>query len=377
MHLFQTLAERGVLHSCTISERGRLLDITSSLSDQLGYSEAELKNCNIESVFTAESLHVLQDILSSPPADEKLQSLELTLIRHSGNLLPVLASGLIEWRSGEAAQIHLAVMPIGSLSHRLNQVRSANEVMSQMLHSAKVAYWCIEFAEAVDMSQSSDEIVRQVFENRSYWRMCNRAMAEVYEMPADVDFSQQPVRLYWPRSPANEEFVRRLVEADFCVDGALSVDRRHDGSPAYVENDVRAAIHNGLLLRMWGSIRDVSQELRMQHDAQQRIDSLKRVFDAVPDAVVVIDDELQPRWRNSVFENTFGITQGATIAQTLMDSSLPERIWHSVHLTDLEGRLRVFNVHCSRILIQGSVAWKVAVLRTAEQGAQLTGELHP
>ena len=65
----------------------------------------------------------------------------------------------------------------------------------------------------------------------------------------DVDFNQQPVRLYWPRSPANEAFVRRLIEAGFSVDCALSVDRRHDGSPAYVENDVRATIINGQLLQ--------------------------------------------------------------------------------------------------------------------------------
>lgn len=376
MHIFETLAAREVLHSCTVSQRGRVLRISPSLGNQLGYGETELEHCDSGKILTSESLDVLQNVLFSPPADEKLQSLELTLIRRSGSLYPVLASGLVEWRSGESAQIHLALMPIGAISHRLNQSRSANEVMSQMLLSAKVAYWCIEFAEAVDISQSPDEIVRQVFENRSYWRLCNRAMAEVYEMPADVDFSQQPVQLYWPRSPANEEFVRRLVEADFCVDGALSVDRRHDGSPAYVENDVRAAIHNGLLLRMWGSIRDVSQELRMQHDAQQRIDALRRVFDAVPDAVVVIDDELQPRWRNSVFEGTFGITQAATIAQALMDSSLPERIWHSVHLTDLEGNLRAFNVHCSRILVE-EAPWKVAVLRAADQGAPMAGELHP
>jgi PAS domain-containing protein len=226
-----------------------------------------------------------------------------------------------------------------------------------MLQSAKVAYWCIEFAEAVDINNSPDEIVRQVFENDSHWRLCNRAMADVYEMPSDVDFNQQPVRLYWPRSPANEEFVRRLIEAGFTVDCALSVDRRHDGSPAYVENDV-------------------SQELRMQHDAEQRIDALRRVFDAVPDAVLVIDEHLQPQWRNAAFEETFGITQGAGIARLLLDNALPERTWHSLPLPGLGGRERHFNVHCSRILIREGVAWRVAVFRQS-QGVRRTEELHP
>lgn len=377
MSLIQTLADRGALLSCTVCKSGRMTNVSSSLSDQLGYSPVEMQNCSIESIFTAESTHLLRKLFSCPPADEKLSSLALTFIRHSTSLFPVLASGFLEWRDADAPSIHLVFIPLGSLSHRLSELQNANEVMTQMLYSAKVAYWCIEFAEAVDITQTPDEVVRQVFENRSYWRMCNRAMADVYEMPADVDFNQQPVRLYWPRSPANEEFVRRLVETDFCVDGALSVDRRHDGSPAYVENDVRAAIHDGRLLRMWGSIRDVSQELRMQHDAEQRIDALRRVFDAVPDAVLVIDEELQPRWRNAAFEQAFGITQGASIAHALLDRSMPERTWHSLHLINLSGHLQLFNVHCSRILMQEGVAWKVAVLRAAERTIQHNGELHP
>ncbi len=371
------LAERGLLLSATLSVNGQLLRISPNLGVQLGYAPDELLGLSIEQIYTAESVRALNLLFANPPADERVQDLELTLIRHSGGLLPVLASGILEWRTEPTPRLHMIKMPLGSLTRRVNELQNANEVMSQMLYSAKVAYWCIEFAEAVDMTQTPDEIVRQVFENRSYWRMCNRAMADVYEMPADVDFNQQPVRLYWPRSPANEEFVRRLVETGFCVDGALSVDRRHDGSPAYVENDVRAAIHNGRLLRMWGSIRDVSQELRMQHDAEQRIDALRRVFDAVPDAVVVIDEELQPQWRNAAFENTFGITQGTSIAHTLLDQSLPERTWHSLHLPDLSGRPQLFNVHCSRILMQEGVAWKVAVLRATERGTRHTSELHP
>ncbi|QHA82203.1 PAS domain-containing protein [Pseudomonas mediterranea] len=362
--------------SSTLSADGQLVSLSARLSDQLGYAPEQLLDQPIERIYSVESVRALQLLFANPPADEQVHSLELTLIRHNGGLLQVVACGLLEWRSVQPARLHLLKIPLGSLGHRLREMHNANEVMSQMLQSAKVAYWCIEFAEAVDINTSPDEVVRQVFENDSHWRMCNRAMADVYEMPSDVDFSQQPVRLYWPRSPANEEFVRRLIEAGFSVDCALSVDRRHDGSPAYVENDVRATIVNGHLLRMWGSIRDVSQELRMQHDAEQRIDALRRVFDAVPDAVLVIDEHLQPQWRNAAFEETFGITRGAGIAQLLLDNALPERTWYSLPLPDLSGRDLNFNVHCSRILIREGVAWRVAVLRES-QGERRAQELHP
>ncbi len=376
MDTLNLLAAKAPPLSSTLSADGLLLSVSASLSDQLGYAPEALLNQPIERIFSVEALRALRSLFANPPADEQINSLELTLIRHNGGLLHVVASGLLEWRAVQPARLHLLKIPLGALGHRLRELHNANEVMSQMLQSAKVAYWCIEFAEAVDINTSADEIVRQVFENDSHWRLCNRAMADVYEMPSDVDFDQQPVRLYWPRSPANEAFVRRLIEAGFSVDCALSVDRRHDGSPAYVENDVRATIVNGRLLRMWGSIRDVSQELRMQHDAEQRIDALRRVFDAVPDAVLVIDEQLQPQWRNVAFEETFGITHGAGIARLLLDNALPERTWHSLPLPDLSGRQLNFNVHCSRLLIREGVAWRVAVFRES-QGVRRAEELHP
>lgn len=376
MDILNLLASKVQPLSSTISADGQLVSLSASLSDQLGYAPEELRSQPIERIFNMESVRALQALFANPPADEQVHSLELTLIRHNGGLLPVIACGLLEWRAVQPARLHVLKIPLGSLGHRLREMHNANDVMSQMLQSAKVAYWCIEFAEAVDINTTPDEIVRQVFENDSHWRLCNRAMADVYEMPSDVDFNQQPVRLYWPRSPANEAFVRRLIEAGFSVDCALSVDRRHDGSPAYVENDVRATVVNGHLLRMWGSIRDVSQELRMQHDAEQRIDALRRVFDAVPDAVLVIDEHLQPQWRNAAFEETFGITHGAGIARLLLDNALPERTWHSLPLPDISGRNLDFNVHCSRILIREGVAWRVAVFR-ASHGVHRVEGLHP
>jgi PAS domain-containing protein len=115
----------------------------------------------------------------------------------------------------------------------------------------------------------------------------------------------------------------------------------------------------------------------MQYDAEQRIDALRRVFDAVPDAVLVIDEHLQPQWRNAAFEDTFGIINGVDVARMLQDHTLPERTWHSLLLPDSSGRELNFNVHCSRILIREGVAWQVAVFRESRQGVRRAEELHP
>lgn len=105
---------------------------------------------------------------------------------------------------------------------------------------------------------------------------------------SDVDFNQQPVRLYWPRSLANEAFVA-LTEAGFSVDCALSVDRRHDGSPAYVEND--AGNHHQRATRCGWQHSTPARNCACSTTPSSGIEALRcRVFDAVPDAVLVIDE---------------------------------------------------------------------------------------
>src|SRR5439155_4366405 len=117
----------------------------------------------------------------------------------------------------------------------------------------------IEYTEPVDVTQPEAEIVRQVFENDCHWSMCNRAMAHLYNLPDDLDFNRQPVSTYFRRSPENEAFVRQLIAENFQVDAAPAIDVRHDGTLAHVENSVRAHIESGLMVRMWGTVRDMTR----------------------------------------------------------------------------------------------------------------------
>jgi PAS domain-containing protein len=373
MDIFNTLSTRGLLHGCSLAKNGQIINFSEGLRQQLGYSQP-LTPLSLENILTQESLEKIQQLFLNPPVTKEVQQLELKFIQHNHQFFNVLASGVFTCHD-DTTQLHLVCLALGNLGQRLNELENANQVMSEMLYSARVAYWCIEWEHAIDLSLSTDEIVQQVFETPSHWRMCNQAMREVYEMPSDVIFNQQAVRLYWPRSPANEEFVRRLIQSDFCVNGALSVDHRHDGSLAYVENDVQAHIENGKMLRMWGSIYDVSQEFNLQQDAEHRIQALKQVFDAVPDAVVVIDETNHPQWRNAAFEQHFGIIQGTKTVQTLMQSSLMDRAWQPIELANVQGQVKSYHVHCSEILIQKNLTWTVAVLRPAIH-QQIADELH-
>ena len=162
------------------------------------------------------------------------------------------------------------------------------DVLRGILEASRDACWCIEYEEPVDLTAPEAEVLRQFFENVSFWRLCNEAMARLYKLPAGLDFNEQSVRFHFPRSPANEEFVRQLMAADFNLDNAPSADTRHDGTTMHAENDVRADIREGRLHRMWGLVRDVSAFKRTEQVLTRQVDAMLDVLSAVPDPILVI-----------------------------------------------------------------------------------------
>lgn len=167
----------------------------------------------------------------------------------------------------------------------LEALRQENSMLRKFSDVSKDALWCIEFVEPVDLTAPEPEIVRQAFENECVWRMCNPAMARLYKLPEGLDFNAQNVHFVFAHNPENEAFVRTLIKADFNIDGVLSLDQNYDGCAIYMENDIRAHIEDGKLQRMYGAVRNISQQQIREQALSDRLDALSNALSAIPDPV--------------------------------------------------------------------------------------------
>jgi PAS domain-containing protein len=166
------------------------------------------------------------------------------------------------------------------------------QVLLEVLSASNDACWCMEFGQPVDLTAPDHEVVRQVFENNPRWRLSNNAMAELYLLAAGENFNERPVREIFPRNKQNEEFVLALIANGFEVDRAPALDKRYDGLEIYVENDVRAHIKNGQLIRMFGIVRDVGKHRQKQVILETQIAGLEATFNAIPVPVIAISNDL-------------------------------------------------------------------------------------
>jgi PAS domain S-box-containing protein len=131
-------------------------------------------------------------------------------------------------------------------------------------------------------------------------------MARLYRLPHGEDLNARNVREAFPRNPDNEAFVRQLIGCGWHVNAALSRDHRYDGLDMHVENDVRAHIVDGRLLRFWGVVRDRSshklKEQQLRSEASQALDLLG----AVPDPILVVNRDGRIEGGNPAVEWSLG-----------------------------------------------------------------------
>lgn len=288
-----------------IGTDGNVLACNATQAAALGYDIGEIVGQPVERFYLRAAAARLRELLERLDPGAVRRHLHLDLRCHDGRPLRV-AAGVDAVAEGAAKVLRIAKMPIDPALDAAEQLARENEILHSIVSTSKDALWCIEFAEPVDLTAPLPEAIRQVFENVSYWRLCNKAMARLHELPETLDFNEQHVRAAFPRNPENEAFVQQLIEHDFNIDGAPSLDRRYDGRDLYVENDVRRHVENGMLHRMWGAARDLSEQRRKELDLTSRLDATLEVLSAVPDPILVIGGDGILQAANPAIEWRFG-----------------------------------------------------------------------
>lgn len=223
-----------------LSADGALVSLDEAQAERLGLSARQAAGAPWSRLYTQEARDRIAGVFAALSAVPRV--LPLTLRAANGQLVPTTAVAELFQHPEAGLCLRLCKWPTGGDLDEVAALAEANEVLSGIVAASADAGWCMEWANPVDLSAPEHEIVRQVFENGPRWRFCNEAMARLYRSPPGEDFNSHPVAETFPRTPENEDFIRRLIRADFDMNSSPSRDLRYDGVFIDVENDVRG--HN-------------------------------------------------------------------------------------------------------------------------------------
>ena len=252
---------------------------------------------------------------------ERAPSLAFNFLGKDRKYIAVDAS-CVAAKLSESCHLAVCAQPKTDLDAQFETVQKENDFLKRVIEASVEAMWCIEFHEPVDLLEDEDEVVRQVFENRCSWRLCNKAMARLYNIPGDADLNEIPVSKNFPRSRANERYIRRLIRERFNVESALSIDIKYDGEAIYGDNSVRSDIVDNKLLRFWGTMHDVTAYRKLQAQMNREQRSLQSILAAIPEAVLVVGKDLRLKAANPAFE---------TLVKHSIDSALGKNVEELFH----------------------------------------------
>lgn len=276
----------------------------------------------------------LQQCLVAMDAGPVHASEPVVFVTASGKAIPTIAR-ITDIARDHVRALRIAAVVATSTFDLLESLHERTEILEGFMDVSSEAMWCIEFAEPVDLQQNDSEIVQQIFNNERYWRLCNDAMARLYGVPPEIDIHDTPVSMIFPQSPANEQFVRQLIEYEFTIVRSPSIDLRHDGSIIYAENNVRGHIENGYLHRLWGTVRDITEFKQEQQLLSQSESRFREVLSALPDAVILVSQHYTVHAVNPAFERLVGVPADGILDRDFQDFlPLPpgsdiERRWHN------------------------------------------------
>ena len=97
---------------------------------------------------------------------------------------------------GEPA-LRLAKLDYGPVGNHYRRLEDDVRMLKSMVETSNEAHWSIAFIEPVDTTLPRADVVQQVFENQSVWRMCNPAMGVTALTPHEalsVIFAQLKAR---------------------------------------------------------------------------------------------------------------------------------------------------------------------------------------
>jgi PAS domain S-box-containing protein len=118
--------------------------------------------------------------------------------------------------------------------------------------------WRFDIDPPIDISAPVSEQFALIYQ-RGRFAECNDVMSRMYGYSCAEDLIGKTLDLMLPPTdPDAQSYVRSIIEAGYRVSEIESKERDAHGQTIYFSNSMAGVIENGLLVRLWGTQRDIT-----------------------------------------------------------------------------------------------------------------------
>ncbi|HEY1052694.1 MAG TPA: histidine kinase dimerization/phospho-acceptor domain-containing protein, partial [Prosthecobacter sp.] len=144
------------------------------------------------------------------------------------------------------------------------EVRKSEERYRAFIANSSEGIWRLEFEPPLDITLPVEQQVEHAY---AHGRMaeCNDVMARMYGLEKGSELLGSTLDAMLPQAdPAAREFVASIIRAGYRATEVESAERDVHGGMVHFSNTMAGVVEDGLLKRIWGTQRDVSERHRAQ-----------------------------------------------------------------------------------------------------------------
>ena len=294
---------------------GKISFVSPEITRSLGYTVDQLKGKYFGKIVCSEDLPLCESILTSlRQYGHEEKSLVCRLIKTDGSMqwFSVSAVYMFDEKKQPLYCIGFA-KDVNELQQMVQTLRATEERYTAFINHSSEGIWRFEYGDPVPVTISTDDMIG-VFMKQGYLAECNDQMARFYGYEKAGDITGTKLSKFLPPDdPRNIEYLRAFIDNGYQLLNAESFEIDKNGNKKYFLNNLIGIIRDGLLLRVWGTQRDITD----QRIAEDQIRFLARVVKDVSDVIISTDLDFRVFAWNKAAEAVYGIEEKDAIGQPI------------------------------------------------------------
>jgi PAS domain S-box-containing protein len=170
-----------------------------------------------------------------------------------------------------------------------------------------------DFATPIPINLSDTEFVQELRRN-SYITECNNALAQMYGYNTADEIRGLSASIFVDfDDPQNIEYLKLFKRNGLRILDTESKEVDRYGKQRYFLNNLVSVVEDGLLKRVWGTQRDITE----RREIEKKVQLLTSLVEHTSDVLIAIDKDFNPLTWNNAAEKIFGLTAKQVIGKTL------------------------------------------------------------
>ncbi|MEH2386045.1 MAG: ATP-binding protein [Nostoc sp.] len=269
---FRKLVDSNIIGVIVTKMDGAIAEANDAFLGMVGYSQEDLRSGQVRwrEMIPPEYIEANDRALAELTTKGVSQPFENEYIRKDHSHVPILlSSALLE---NNPDNIISFVVDLSERKQLELALCKSEERYRAFLDQSSEAIWCIELEVPISPDCPEDEQI-QHFYQYVYLAECNNVMAQMYGFScAEEIISARLGDFLVSSDPDNIAYLRNFIRSNYRLIDAESHEIDKQGNSKYFLNNLVGIVENGLLVRAWGTQRDITERKQAEQKCKQLLE---------------------------------------------------------------------------------------------------------